>query len=389
MPTPTILAFTKDWNDVPTCTTHVLREMGKTMPVLWINSIGTRKPSLASPRDFRRVVRRVREGFRRADHKENQLSVLSPVVLPKAQSAFVKELNGRLLAWAVGRETRSMGRENIELWAFIPNAVDYVGSLGEKKIIYYCPDDWTKFTFLDANWINRCEQELLRKASVVFATSRYLVEKFRPIAHDRVHYLPHGVNYELFAQALSPDLPIPADLAQIRTSSLQSPIIGFYGNLYDWIDFDLLAELARLRPAWSFVMIGPVLADITRFQAIPNVHFLGRREPQQLPAYCKGFDVALIPYRLTDPRMESVNPVKLRELLAAGVPVVATDVPEIRGLSQFAQIAHSPSQFITALAGFIEENYRNPNRRREISEERREDTWSNRVREIRRIVDAA
>ena len=389
MPTPTILAFTKDWNDVPTCTTHVLREMGKTMPVLWINSIGTRKPSLASPRDFRRVVRRVREGFRRADHKENQLSVLSPVVLPKAQSAFVKELNGRLLAWAVGRETRSMGRENIELWAFIPNAVDYVGSLGEKKIIYYCPDDWTKFTFLDANWINRCEQELLRKASVVFATSRYLVEKFRPIAHDRVHYLPHGVNYELFAQALSPDLPIPADLAQIRTSSLQSPISGFYGNLYDWIDFDLLAELARLRPAWSFVMIGPVLADITRFQAIPNVHFLGRREPQQLPAYCKGFDVALIPYRLTDPRMESVNPVKLRELLAAGVPVVATDVPEIRGLSQFAQIAHSPSQFITALAGFIEENHRNPNRRREISEERREDTWSNRVREIRRIVDAA
>ena len=389
MPTPTILAFTKDWNDVPTCTTHVLREMGKTMPVLWINSIGTRKPSLASPRDFRRVVRRVREGFRRADHKENQLSVLSPVVLPKAQSIFVKGLNRRLLAWAVGRETRSMGRENIELWAFIPNAVDYVGSLGEKKIIYYCPDDWTKFTFLDANWINRCEQELLRKASVVFATSRYLVEKFRPIAHDRVHYLPHGVNYELFAQALSPDLPIPADLAQIRTSSLQSPIIGFYGNLYDWIDFDLLAELARLRPAWSFVMIGPVLADITRFQAIPNVHFLGRREPQQLPAYCKGFDVALIPYRLTDPRMESVNPVKLRELLAAGVPVVATDVPEIRGLSQFAQIAHSPSQFITALAGFIEENYRNPNRRREISEERRDDTWSNRVREIRRIVDAA
>jgi len=389
MSPPTILAFTKDWNDVPTCTTHVLREMGKTMPVLWINSIGTRKPSLASPRDFRRVARRVWEGFRRADHKENQLSVLSPVVLPKAQSGFVKGLNRRLLAWAVGRETRRMGRENIELWAFIPNAVDFAGSLGEKKIVYYCPDDWTKFTFLDANWINRCEQELLRKASVVFATSRYLVDKFRPIANDRVHYLPHGVNYELFSQALSSDLPIPADLAQIRTSSLQSPIIGFYGNLYDWIDFDLLAELARLRPAWNFVMIGPVLADITRFQAIANVHFLGRREPDQLPAYCKGFDVALIPYRLTDPRMESVNPVKLRELLAAGVPVVATDVPEIRGLSQFAQIAHSPSQFITALAGFIDENHRNPNWRREISEERRPDTWSNRVREIRRIVDAA
>ena len=383
-PLPTILAFTKDWNDVPTCTTHVLREMGKTMPVLWINSIGTRKPSLASARDFRRILRRVREGFRRADHKENQLSVLSPVVLPKAQSPFIKMVNRRLLAWAVGREMRWMGRENIELWAFIPNAVDFAGCLGEKKIVYYCPDDWTKFTFLDANWINRCEQELLRKANVVFATSRYLVDKFRPIAKDRVHYLPHGVNYAHFSAALDPATVVPPDLA-----ALPKPVIGFYGNLYDWIDFDLLAELARLQPAWSFVMIGPVVADISRFQGVPNVHFLGRREPQQLPAYCKGFDVALIPYRLTDPRMESVNPVKLRELLAAGVPVVATDVPEIRGLSQFAQIAQTPSQFIAALTGQIEETQRNPGRRREISEERRQDTWSNRVREIRRIVDAA
>lgn len=380
---PTIVAFTKDWNDVPTCTTHVLREMGKTMPVLWLNSIGTRKPSLTSSRDCRRVVYKVREGFRPASHKENQLHVLSPLVLPKAQSTLVKMLNRRLLAWAVGRETRRLGRENVELWTFIPNAVDFAGCLGEKKIVYYCPDDWSKFTFLDANWINQCEHELLRKASAVFATSRYLVEKFRPIAHDKVHYLPHGVNHAHFSAALDSSTTIPADIA-----SLPKPVIGFYGNLYDWIDFDLLAELAQLRPTWSFVMIGPVVADISQFRTIPNVHFLGRREQQQLPAYCKGFDVALIPYRLTDPRMESVNPVKLRELLAAGVPVVATDVPEIRGISQFARIANSPNQFIETITGLLDETQRNPECRHEISEERRQDTWSNRVREIRRIVDS-
>ena len=222
------------------------------------------------------------------------------------------------------------------------------------------------------------ETELLQRATVVFASSRFLEAKCRVIAGNRVHYMPHGVEHAKFATALAPTLPIPPDLL-----SLKSPVIGFYGNINDWIDFALIKQLAEQRPAWSFVLIGPVYCDVTLFTGVPNVHLLGRREHTELPAYCKGFDAAIIPYRLDHPRMESVNPVKLRELLAAGVPVVASDLPEVRDISRYIHIARTPEDFLTGLERFLAAK---PDRTA-ISAERCADDWSARVAEIRRIVD--
>jgi len=380
-----IIAFTKDWNDVPTCTTHILRQMGKTMPVLWVNSIGMRRPQLGSGRDLRRITGRLQRAFRGAEWKENHLSVLAPLLLPKARSSLARFLNRRLirLQTAGFRQQPSALRSPVsslpsEFWTFVPNAVDFAGCLHESKLVYYCVDDWSKFTNLDAAWLTEKETELLQRANVVFASSRFLEAKCRVIAGNRVHYMPHGVEHTKFATALAPTLPIPPDLL-----SLKSPVIGFYGNINDWIDFALIKQLAEQRPAWSFVLIGPVYCDVTLFTGVPNVHLLGRREHTELPAYCKGFDAAIIPYRLDHPRMESVNPVKLRELLAGGVPVVASDLPEVRDISQYIHIARTPEDFLTGLERFLAAK---PDRTA-ISAERCADDWSARAAEIRRIVD--
>ena len=375
-----IIAFTKDWNDVPTCTTHILREMGKTMPVLWVNSIGMRRPQLRAGRDIRRIVQRIKRAFRGPSWIENQLSVLSPLVLPKANSQFIRSVNRQLLAGAVNRHLSTDKSSSRELWAFVPNAVDYLGCFNETKVVYYCVDDWTLFSNIDAKWITDCEHELLRRADVVFATSRFLEAKCRAVAGDRVHYMPHGVQYNHFATAVQPSTQIPSDLAAFR-----QPRIGYYGNIRDWIDFELLKQLATLRPSWSFIMIGPVSCDISTVATLPNVHFFSRREPAELPAYCKGFDVAIIPYRTNDVRMDAVNPIKLRELLAAGVPVVAADIPEVRGISQYVRTARSTEDYLTGLETFLAGNFN----RAAISEERRTDDWPERVREIRRIVETA
>jgi glycosyltransferase involved in cell wall biosynthesis len=380
-----IIAFTKDWNDVPTCTTHILREMGKTMPVLWINSIGMRRPQLSSGKDIRRIFRKLAGAMRSAELKENQLRVLAPLALPKAETQTVRTLNRWLLRTGVQRALRTMGDGPLEVWSFVPNAVDYIDAFGKAKVIYYGVDDWSKFPGIDREWVLRCEQRFLDRADVLFVSSRVLEDRWRAVAGNRVHYMPHGVWHAKFAAALSHDLPIPTDLEQIRQSGQQSPVIGFYGNLYDWIDFELVDQLAAARPGWSFVMIGPERCDLSRWRQRPNVHFLGRREPEQLPAYCKGFDAAIIPYKLTDPRMESVNPIKLRELLAAGVPVVAADIPEVRGISQYVRTARSTEDYLTGLETFLTGNFN----RAAISEERRTDDWPERVREIRRIVETA
>ena len=90
-----IIAFTKDWDDVPTCTTHVLREMAKTIPVLWIESIGTRMPHVASVRDWGRGLKRLARLFAAPEHRENKLWVLSPLLIPGARSALALAGAGR------------------------------------------------------------------------------------------------------------------------------------------------------------------------------------------------------------------------------------------------------------------------------------------------------
>lgn len=382
-----VKAFTKDWNDVPTCTTHILREMGKTMPVLWINSIGMRRPQLGSGRDLRRIGQRIRRAFRGPEWKENQLSVLSPLLLPKARAPLARILNQFLLRRQTSGFRSQVSGLQSELWTFVPNAVDFAGCFHERKLVYYCVDDWSKFANLDSTWLEQKEAELLRRADVVFASSRFLEAKCRAIAGDRVHYMPHGVEHAKFAAALASDLPIPADLSSLQSvvCGLRSPVIGFYGTLNDWIDFPVIRHLAEQLPTWRFVLIGPVFCDVSVLNGLPNIHLLGRREHDQLPAYCKGFDVAIIPYRLDHPRMESVNPVKLRELLAAGVPVVAADIPEVRNISPHIKIACTAAEYLTGLESFLAVK---PDRAA-ISAARKADDWSERVREIRRIVDAS
>lgn len=429
-----IVAFAKDWDDVPTSITHVLREMGKTIPVLWINSIGTRKPDLRHARDLQRIIRRIGAFFQRAQIKENRVRVLSPFLVPKAQTSFSRWLNRILFDLQISRELRDMGNSPVEYWCSVPNAVDllprrmhrlgwsvsrndaekdfcFVGqSTGgalttagrqlaanhdEPIVVYYCVDDWSKFEGLDGKWLEQKERQMLKRADIVFTPAQYLVQKCcRTIEAQvpdpdhfilnagascqcKVHHIPHGVEYEKFATALDSATVVPSDI-----SGMAKPIIGFYGNIYEWIDFALLAELARRRSDWSFVIIGQVYCDVSRFDSIPNVHFIGRREHDQLPGYCKGFNAAIIPYDLNDARMQSVSPVKARELLAAGVPIVAALIPELSACGEDVVMCEGVEAWLTA----IEKQSRRTDRAA-ISKRMETEDWRVRVSELRRKVD--
>jgi glycosyltransferase involved in cell wall biosynthesis len=185
--------------------------------------------------------------------------------------------------------------------------------------------------------------------------------------------MPHGVDHAKFAMALDPGTEIPADMV-----GLPKPIIGFYGNIYPWIDFGLVERLAAARPAWTFVMIGQVYCDVSRLQVLPNVRLLGRREHSQLPGYCKAFDAAIIPYDLKHPRMESVNPVKTKELLAAGVPVVAEDIPELSAYGRDVLTCSGVDEWLSALEAQIVRTDR-----KDISQRMKQEDWAGKVAEMR------
>jgi glycosyltransferase involved in cell wall biosynthesis len=375
---PGIIAFSKDWHEDPTSNHHVLRELAKSRRVLWLNSIGTRAPKLSSGRDLGKIRRKLREISRGPVNVENDLWVFSPLVLPLPHSAAARRVNRAVLRATVTALRRKLGMRDFQLWTFLPNVADYVGSLGEALAVYYCVDEWSMFSYLDREATVRAERALLSKVDCVFAINHALAEAKR--AHNpATHVSPHGVDHALFARALDPDTRVPDDLAR-----LPRPILGFYGTLRDWVDLDLVAAVARARPSWSVALIGQQLDDVGAVAGLPNVHLLGRKPHAELPAYCKGMDVGLIPYRI-DERMKYVNPIKLREYLSAGLPVVSTAVPEVRRYERWCAIADDAAGFVAAVDRALEGD--SPARRRERSEAMAAETWPMRVADAVRIVD--
>jgi glycosyltransferase involved in cell wall biosynthesis len=266
-----------------------------------------------------------------------------------------------------------------QLWTFLPNVGDYVGRLGESLSVYYCVDEWSLFTQLDEERTRQAERLLLERVDCVFAVNEALAEAKRPF-NPETHVAPHGVDREHFKKALSEDTTVPADLAR-----LPAPVLGFYGTIADWVDVGLLAQVAQLRPDWTLVLIGTALIGTSALDRLPNVHLLGRRPYEALPAYCKGFDVALIPYLVSD-QLPFRNPIKLREYLAAGLPIVSTPVPEVEHYAHSCARVGSAEEMVEAVEAAIASD--SAERRVERSLSIADETWEARAADVARTVDA-
>jgi glycosyltransferase involved in cell wall biosynthesis len=183
----------------------------------------------------------------------------------------------------------------------------------------------------------------------------------------------------MFARALDPATAVPDDIA-----ALPEPRLGFYGTIRDWVDLDLIAAIARARPHWSIVLIGQQLGDVSAVRGLHNVHLLGQRPHAALPAYCKGMTVGMIPYRI-DERMPFVNPLKLREYLSAGLPVISTPVPEAARYAQLGvHVAATPDEMVGAVELALRAD--NLAARRARSAAMAQETWSARVADVTRTL---
>jgi nucleoside-diphosphate-sugar epimerase/glycosyltransferase involved in cell wall biosynthesis len=350
-----------------------LRELARSRRVVWLNSIATRTPSLASGRDLGKIGRKLREFTKGPVNVENDLWVYTPLALPFPHSSVARALNRDILRATIRMLRLRLGIQDFQLWTFLPNVGDYVGTLGEASSVYYCVDEWSMFGYLDREQTVAAERTLLAKVDAVFAINGALADAKRAV-NPNTFESPHGVDHAQFARALSADTVVPADLEAIG-----HPRLGFYGTLRDWVDFELLAHIARARPSWQIVLIGQELCDTSAIRGLPNVHLLGQKPHHELPAYCKGFDVGIIPYRI-DERMQFVNPLKLREYLSAGLPVVSTPVPEVKRYPKLARIAETPEQFVAAVEQALREG--TAEKRAERSAAMIDETWAARVAKV-------
>ena len=219
-----------------------------------------------------------------------------------------------------------------------------IGALDEQLLVYHCTDEITALPGISPH-AGRIERRLLDKADLTFTSSPALYEGKAPHAKHCV-MVPNGVDFETFNQAVHPETVIPTDIAR-----LPRPIIGFAGNLEERFDVALWTWLAKARPDWSFVAIGPIAAsrqaEIAAIQ-LPNCHFLGLRPRSAMPGYVKAFDVATIPFVYTE-QTRHIYPLKANEYLAAGKPVVMTDFAPLADLEGMVCAAADQHAFLAAL----------------------------------------
>jgi len=220
---------------------------------------------------------------------------------------------------------------------------DELRTRGQK--CYYVADEVSEFNWPLASKKAIIEDgiETIRSADAIIATSEPLMEKCLKY-NRRVHLLPHGVDLALFGRTTE----MPEDVREIK-----KPIIGFVGKIGDWVDVHLVAGTARLLPEASFVLIGPVGTDVEALRSEPNVHLLGPRARQVVPAYLKSFACGIIPYKPCR-FIHNVNPLKMYEYLAAGIPVVSAPMPAVAWKDELGVfIARTPKEFAGRISSLL------------------------------------
>jgi glycosyltransferase involved in cell wall biosynthesis len=334
-----ILCFSHDWTGDPLSKTHLMRLLAKHgNRVLWVNSIGYRAPALTKS-DLRRAFQKLASALKsdRLSEVEKNIFVLHPLAIPKYGSPLLRRLNRAFLSWQIRRAMQRLGFERPVNWVFNPAAAVVAGSLGEDLLIYHCVDEYTQFSGVDAEAIGSLEQQLLNSADLVLVSAQQLYDS-KAKYNSNTHIVRHGVDVAHFRKATEEDTVVAEEIA-----ALPRPVLGFFGLVADWVDIELLAQLADRFSEGSLVMLGKATTDISSLQNKSNVHLLGRRPYDELPRFCKGWDVALLPFRINELTLNA-NPLKAREYLAAGLPVVSTPIPEVEVLG-LCRIARNVDEF--------------------------------------------
>jgi glycosyltransferase involved in cell wall biosynthesis len=330
------VVFSDDWGEHPSSCQHLFRHISRKYPVIWVNTVGMRNPTLTwtdLAKASKKVVRMC-VGAQKQGRTDGDIHVYQPMMLPFSRSKIVRKLNRLSVGFALRKALRNNRGSDLVVVTTVPNASDLLDGLPARLVVYYCVDDFAEWPNINKAAVQRMERELISKAHVFIATSDKLYQKFAELKKP-VFLLSHGVDLQMYSSGVASEHP--------ALRNIPSPRVGYFGLFDERSDQRLLADLASRLGGLSFVIAGPVVVDVSRLKRLQNVFFTGPVDYFDLPALAKGIDVLLIPY-LCNRLSEAISPLKFKEYLATGKPIVSTPLAEIEKFGDLVDIGSSAEE---------------------------------------------
>jgi glycosyltransferase involved in cell wall biosynthesis len=329
---------------------QLMRRFAKTGTILYINSIIMQKLNIGQTRKFaHKVKRKLKSIYTGLQRVPEGFWVYSPLSLPIQHISRIKWLNEMLLQCQIAYAVQKIGMGTPVVWVACPTACDLALGLKRERLVYQRTDRYEDFPGVSYEVVRKYDRKLKVSADLTLYvnSSLYAAEAEQC---KRAFYLDHGVDYEMFASEFD-NSNVPSDIANIPR-----PIVGFIGSIDECNpDIDFVGEVADFLPCMSFVFVGGTQTDCSALANRKNVWMLGQKPYELVPLYGKCFDVLLLPLRQTR-WTEGVNPLKLKEYLALGKPIVSTPFNELSKYLDVVYEAKSPEAFAKSIRKALDEN---------------------------------
>lgn len=366
---------------------HIMRRLARAgNRVIFVNSISMGLPSLGSPDLFSKIKRKLRSYAKPVRVTEEGLIVVSPPLLPFYSNRAARTINRWLLVAQIKLLMIAFDMRDPIVWIAIPTAREVVGRIGERALIYQVSDKY------DANQMDHAtsssviaemHSDLLARADLVYYSGRKLFEEERarlPEIAGKARLLEQAADYDHFASATARDWTQPADIADVPR-----PRLGYFGAIDPWlIDQELIRYVNRKRPDWHWVLIG-LRASPLDIESLTNVHYLGARPYSSMPVYAAAFDVCVLPWVTDNEFVNYGSPIKVREYLATGKPVVITPIYEYESLDGILRVSRGYDDFIAKVEDALSND--SESRRDARQQAVKESTWDVRAEEVSRDIE--
>ncbi|WP_096085993.1 glycosyltransferase [Agaribacterium haliotis] len=393
-----IIVFGEDWAAHPSSSQHLIKKLvehDSKRKIIWVNSIGLRRPKF-NLSDIKRLAVKLFRGVSsvffsglfskslsstgetqtndtdkhsRVNAAEN-LIVRSLLTLPAPQSRLGKKIAAALLRQQFYFILKKYKLQRPIVWTSLPTASEFFNRDLGLPIVYYCGDDFSALAGVDHKTAQLHEKNIAKHSSLIITASDKLKHKF---CSDKTKLLTHGVDYELFAKQKSRSPLLPNN---------GKPTIGFYGSLSEWIDTELISKTAKLRPDWNFLLIGNSDIELKELHKIDNIFVLGAQDHHTLCHFSQHWQASLLPFK-DNKQIRSCNPLKLKEYLAAGQPVISTPFPALNEYKSHVFEVNNAEQLSCLLEAMQQAQQQKQKKALEIKQARQQsvqhESWSSKA----------